>query len=190
MRRSCWARSGLAALAAGVAAAAAPALSLATELCVVCAEPQQTYRCRVENAQGRDEAIKLYCVIRTAKDGGHKSCAVAAQSDAPCEGALKTYSADGLGIPNALRQSQEQWRQEQAHVPLPAGAPRLTQPQPKQGQPKTLVQMTGKTGKKIGKLGKKTGVAAVDAGSAVGRAARFTLHCLKSLFRDCSRSER
>ena len=42
--------------------------------CVTCKGPEQTYLCRVAG-DVRSDAAKLYCVVRTAKEGGHASCA-------------------------------------------------------------------------------------------------------------------
>ena len=70
--------------------------------CVTCKGPDQTYLCRVTGEEvNRSDAVKLYCVVRTAKEGGHASCA-ARDSDAGCNGIEKTYSYNGPGIPEGL----------------------------------------------------------------------------------------
>jgi hypothetical protein len=76
-----------------LAEAALPAMADAT-YCVTCKNPDQTYLCRV-NAGGTkaSDALKLYCVIRTAKEGNHASCT--AVSGANCNGIEKVYSYDG-----------------------------------------------------------------------------------------------
>ena len=41
--------------------------------CVTCTGPDQTYRCRVTGEGSKpSDALKLYCVIRTAKEGHHR----------------------------------------------------------------------------------------------------------------------
>lgn len=90
----------LAALAA-VLIAGAPSLALADDAryCVTCKNPDQTYICHVTGESSRpNDALKLYCVIRTAKEGNHASCS-AERSDASCRGIEKVYSYDGPMIP-------------------------------------------------------------------------------------------
>ncbi len=61
------------------------------DYCLSCRGPDQTYLCRVTGAPPRSDALKLYCVIRAAKEGGHSSCA--ARNDASdCPGILKEYA--------------------------------------------------------------------------------------------------
>jgi hypothetical protein len=70
--------------------------------CVTCKGPDQTYLCRVTgDAVSRNDAAKLYCVVRTAKGGGHASCG-ARDASAGCNGVEKTYSYDGPTIPEGL----------------------------------------------------------------------------------------
>lgn len=70
--------------------------------CVICKGPDQTYLCRVNGETiSRNDAVKLYCVERTAKDGGHASCG-ARDASAGCNGIEKTYSYNGPDIPGGL----------------------------------------------------------------------------------------
>ncbi len=70
--------------------------------CVTCKGPDQTYLCRVNGETiSRNDAVKLYCVERTAKDGGHASCGARDASDG-CNGVEKTYSYNGPDIPEGL----------------------------------------------------------------------------------------
>ena len=69
--------------------------------CVICKGPDQTYLCRVTGEVSQSEAVKLYCVVRTAKEGGHASCA-ARNATASCNGVEKTYSYNGPSIPEGL----------------------------------------------------------------------------------------
>jgi hypothetical protein len=74
-------------------AAALPAMADAT-YCVTCKNPDQTYLCRVSAGGAKaSDALKLYCVIRTAKEGNHASCSAA--SGANCNGIEKVYNYDG-----------------------------------------------------------------------------------------------
>jgi hypothetical protein len=70
--------------------------------CVTCKNPDQTYLCRIAGGDaGRSDAAKLYCVVRTAKEGGHASCS-AREATAGCHGVEKVYSYDGPAIPDGL----------------------------------------------------------------------------------------
>jgi len=69
--------------------------------CVICKGPDQTYLCRVTGEVSQGDAVKLYCVVRTAKEGGHASCA-ARNATASCNGLEKTYSYNGPSIPEGL----------------------------------------------------------------------------------------
>ena len=69
--------------------------------CVTCKGPDQTYLCRVTGEEvNRSDAVKLYCVVRTAKEGGHSSCS--ARDASGCVGVEKSYSYDGPGIPEGV----------------------------------------------------------------------------------------
>lgn len=124
-------------LIAGMALASAlfavPAAAKDNDYCLSCRGPDQTYLCRVTGAPPRSDALKLYCVIRAAKEGGHSSCA--ARNDASdCPGILKEYAyvAPDLSAGFAVREGT-----------LP-GPPAL-QGTPEAGPrgPKTLVEAIG-----------------------------------------------
>jgi hypothetical protein len=70
--------------------------------CVTCKGPDETYVCKVNgDLGGQTDALKLYCVVRTAKEGGHTSCS-ARDDVAGCTGATKTYSYDVPDLPATL----------------------------------------------------------------------------------------
>lgn len=88
-----------------LASAAPDARAEDAAFCVVCKGPDQTYRCRVNGDLGsRSDALKLYCVVRTAKEGGHASCS-ARDDIAGCNGTEKTYSYDLPNIPSGLAEN-------------------------------------------------------------------------------------
>jgi len=73
-----------------------------TAFCVTCKGPDETYVCKVNgDLRGQTDALKLYCVVRTAKEGGHASCS-ARDDVAGCNGATKTYSFDVPDLPASL----------------------------------------------------------------------------------------
>ena len=63
--------------------AAEPAFSGDASYCVTCKNPDQTYLCRVIAGGAKpNDAFKLYCVIRTAKEGNHASCSAVRSASA------------------------------------------------------------------------------------------------------------
>ena len=178
------------------------------DFCVICSEPRQTYVCRVDTprASPGDQALQLYCMVRTAKDGGHKSCSIERNASVACNGPVKAYTYDGPAIPEALRSAAQQLRQNRSETPGPSTVPNA--PAQKGGEPDTLVKMTtravdagkgsvkstggavknaaGKTGKTIGKVGKKAGSGVSKTARGAKSAARYAYDCVRSLFRDCS----
>lgn len=90
---------GLAALVAFLAPPSAHAGSV--EYCVTCKNPNASYRCRLQGSGvGKSDALKLYCVVRTTKEGGHASCS--AKQKAGCTGVVKVYQYDGPTLPENL----------------------------------------------------------------------------------------
>jgi len=88
----------------GVLSAAAPFAAIpaaqagSIEYCVTCKNPNASYRCRLQGSGvSQSDAFKLYCVVKTTKDGGHASCA--AKKNPGCKGVVKVYNYDGPGLP-------------------------------------------------------------------------------------------
>jgi hypothetical protein len=199
------AQTYLAALAACLLAAAAePASSADASYCVTCKNPDQTYLCRVTAGGAKpSDALKLYCVIRTAKEGRHASCsAVRSRS---CNGIEKVYSYDGPmpeDLASDVRKVRERIQQEQKAFEKPESE-----------GPDTLVELTGRARERLrnarGALRgrsepdqplpaeplppNETAPISADASPAADSAerpglARRSYRCVMSLFRNC-RSE-
>jgi len=168
-----------------------------TDFCVTCSSPERSYLCRVDTPQANpgDEALRLYCIIRTAKDGGHRSCAVSRTPAKVCTGQLKTYSYNGPAIPSSMQSAIRHYRENRnkkdvrEQTPAPVQISPEQKPEQKKGPPETLIEMTGRaghavkdatgnTGRAIGNIGKKAGKtvsnSAHGAGSAVSNAAKKT----------------
>jgi hypothetical protein len=217
-RHGCPAQRWLTAFAAGFVACAIPqAFAGDASYCVTCKNPDQTYVCRVTGEEATpSDALKLYCVIRTAKEGNHASCS-AQRSDAGCHGIEKVYAYDGPSIPADImsdprvEQFADRVQQEQREFEKPKGQ-----------APQTLVELTGRAvsasrqgwrnaRERLGgssdaqqplpvspeTSGAQAAAAAETpatphrnraqrASSAVGSFARKSYHCLRSLFRHCS----
>jgi hypothetical protein len=111
------------------------ALAGEASYCVTCNGPDQTYLCRVAAGGAKaSDALKLYCIMRTAKEGHHASCA-AERATAACNGVLKVYSYDGP-MPEdfaGIKHFADKVKKDQKVFE-----------QPKGNQPKTLVELTGR----------------------------------------------
>ena len=127
------------AFAAGLIVCAVPsALAGDASYCVTCTNPDQTYVCRVTAGGSKpSDALKLYCVIRTAKEGHHASCS-AERSSPACNGVEKVYSYDGPIPPDIasdprIKNFTDKIDQNQKAFEKPKG-----------DQPKTLVELGGR----------------------------------------------
>lgn len=132
-KRAC-AIAGTAFAAVWLSAGAAAARDVA--YCVTCQGPVQTYLCRVTGADlPKSDALKLYCVIRSAKEGGHASCG-ARDDAAGCNGIPREYSYTGPELPSGFAVREE--------APA-AGAPTPLQgaAEPERRGPKTVVEAIG-----------------------------------------------
>ena len=136
-------RSGLPwAAAFGFAALAlfgTAAQGASTDYCVTCKGPKETYRCRVQGSGVKPgDALKLYCVIRTAKEGGHASCS-AKKASSDCSGLVKVYTYDGPALPEGLA-SDPRVRELNRKVEQD----RRTFKEPSGDEPKSLFELGGR----------------------------------------------
>lgn len=86
-------------LAACLIGMVTPALAKDATYCVACKNPDQVYRCQVTGVGSRaNDAVKLYCVVRLAKEGNHANCKTKRNIEG-CQGTAKVFSYDGPAIP-------------------------------------------------------------------------------------------
>ena len=178
-------RATIALIALCAAWDAAPAAAATTSFCVSCVDPDSNYVCHVETAGTSPGigALQFYCIVQTAKQEGHASCAVSRQAVSTCAGIEKTYTYQGPALPpNAQPQSGI------ATAPTEPAAP----PETGSGPPETVAEAVRNSGRAVKKVAQGTGEAARNAGSrvgnaarSVGSAARTAFGCVWSLFRDC-----
>jgi hypothetical protein len=119
------------------------ALAEEATYCVTCKNPDQTYRCKITGAGRPNDALKLYCVIRTAKDGDHASCS--AERTAACIGAEKVYAYEGPAIPPEIANDPRVKRFLNQHNQ--AGNPNNNHraaEKKKNDAPKTLIELGGR----------------------------------------------
>ncbi len=111
-----------------------PATAGDAAFCVTCSGPDQTYLCHVTGEDVRqDDALKLYCIVRTAKEGGHASCG-ARNEVANCPGVTKVYGYDGPSLPANVGQTET----------VEAGVDEAFDQQAEDTGPNTLVEATGR----------------------------------------------
>ncbi len=120
--------AGRALLVTGLFVSLAPPALADANYCVTCKNPDQTYRCRVTGeAPSAADALKLYCIIRTAQDGKHSSCS-AERRTSGCSGPEKVYAFDGAALSSQIasdprvRGAVEQMRRQQDAFAKPKGA--------------------------------------------------------------------
>jgi hypothetical protein len=205
----------VAALAAMLSATPLSAEAGEASFCVACSGPDQVYRCRVTgDGSIPSDALKLYCVIRTAKEGHHASCS-AENATPACAGIDKVYAYDGPAIPEEIAQDprvkslMNRMNRENRAFEKPEGE-----------APKTMVELTGRA-LSASRQGWRNAKAAIGGGSndaaplpvtpqastaqgadasadtagspsrmqrasaAMGSFARKSYRCLRSLFRHC-----
>lgn len=181
------------------------------QYCLACKDPDQTYLCQIDTPHSNpsDKGMQLYCIIKTSKDGGHRSCAIQNSEIATCVGPIKTYTFQKPSIPPELRSAVDRFRKSRE-----IKQENQTLPPQKSGEPKTLIDMTGRAVKaskkglsnsghavggvassttgKVGSaargVGKGVKKAAGKVGSATkksGSAAKTAFDCLKSFFKEC-----
>ncbi len=120
-----------------LATAAGAALAADATYCVTCKNPDATYRCSVTAGGSKpSDALKLYCVIRTAKEGHHGTCSAVKNDN--CPGIEKVYSYDGpmpedFASDPHVKKFQEKIAREQRAFE-----------KPKSDTPDTLVELTGR----------------------------------------------
>jgi len=173
------------------------------DYCVTCKGPDETYRCRVQGSGAtQSDALKLYCVVRTAKEGGHASCS-AKRAGTGCVGLMKVYQYDGPALPARaaadprLGQLNERVERDGRAFDEKSGE-----------QPKSLFELGGRA-YDASKQGLRNAGSAVGLGASEPKAAappltpaaqtnkpesknfaRRSYNCVMSLFRDCRDNQR
>jgi hypothetical protein len=141
--------------------------------CVACTGPDQTYLCRVTGeGASQNDIFKLYCTVRTAKQGGHASCA-ATQKVESCHGKLKTYHYRGPWLPASLAKNPQVQRFMSRMEKDYSSKPKVTEAT----QAREVLPPV-KASPRPSRFQRTV--------AAVGRFGRTSYRCLRSLFRNCS----
>lgn len=111
------------------------------DYCVTCKGPDQIYRCQITDAGSRpNDALKLYCVIRTAQEGKHASCS-AEKAASVCNGVVKVYSYTGPALPQGAASDP---RVQQLKQRIERDQETFDKSKADDGAPKTLFQLGGR----------------------------------------------
>lgn len=168
----------------------------AQELCVVCREPDVTYRCVPRGATSDDPRVPLACLSEIAKSGAHADCSVS-RRNRPCDGVLReiTLHGDPL-VPLAVRQPPPvsppvspplaplaPGQGGLANEDQGQGAPRPDEPDKTNAPPRTVEELASRTAKSaqeqlskttgaVTNVAKKTGEVVGDAADTAGDAVK------------------
>ncbi|MFP3920696.1 MAG: hypothetical protein ACLFPA_07495 [Dichotomicrobium sp.] len=164
----------------------------ASEICIKCTAPAQTYRCTLagEDAPADLRLRGFHCASRIAADEDHGTCAVV-RKQRQCPGEPRQYVYDSNApAPPAL-------------IPPADGGDigkAATRKKNGDGPPDTVVELSRETARQTGEsleeaakdtaettrgVGEQVGDAVRNAAGAVGRAARDTVTCVGSWFNEC-----
>jgi hypothetical protein len=136
-RHACAAFFGTVALAASFATLACAGEA---SYCVTCTGPDQVYRCKVTGEGSKpNDALKLYCVIRTAKEGHHASCS-AENATPACAGPEKVYAYDGPDIDEIAQDPRVKNLMKRVEHDNKA----FDKPKAEGQAPQTMVELTGR----------------------------------------------
>lgn len=146
-----------------------PAMARNAVYCVTCKNPDQSYRCKITGVGSRPhDALKLYCVIRTAKEGHHGSCK-ATKATTACPGVMKVFSYDGPSLPEGLTDDPRVHKLKKR-----AAEDKRAFETPTGDEPKTLFELGGRavdaSRKGLRNAGSAIGVSSSDEAPATANA--------------------
>ena len=180
----------------------------AQEYCVVCKDPEATYRCSLKATKPAGMPLKLLCITTMAREGGHGSCSVQGGTVFDCRGPLKVVhvpgEASGKEPAPPPTEARSQGREDQGKAAAtasqgpppggpaqasPIGAAPATKPPEKaaaeaarkpkrEGSAQTVEQLAKEVSKSSGQSLKK-------AGKAIESGSKKAWKCLSSLFQSC-----
>ncbi len=162
-------------------AATMPGAAGSSSFCISCVDPDRTYVCRVETPKNDPGpgALQFYCIVRTAREEGHKSCAVTNAAGGICSGIEKTYTYNGPALPPEVQAKLNNQASPASPAARPAAsAPVPLQPPPspaeaeKDGPPETLVEMGARAGQAARQGLRATGSAVRNAAGTTSDAMR------------------
>ncbi len=158
----------------------------AAEICVVCEAPAAQYRCLPQAAAEHQvfldnrRLVQLACVQNIAKAYGHGSCKANTAHEQVCKAPVVKVDLTQMArqyvnrLPKPLRPGDE------AKLRKP-----IKEPKPRDGEPKTVVELAKRTVETSQQQLEKAGDAVKNAGSAVTDTAKKTWRCLTTFFQNC-----
>ncbi len=146
-----------------------------TTICVVCTDPDQTYRCSALREDGTpgNSGYQFLCISEIAREMGHRSCAVRRQNIKDCDGIEKVVSyrenSPADTIPGAVPRDPAISPGDNTGVPADAAGGDTAGNDGNDEEPKTLLELTDQTVKNSQEQIKKTGETISGATKATGR---------------------
>lgn len=135
----------------------------AQEYCVVCIQPQATYRCVIGDARlAKGEPLQAFCISALAKGGSHGGCRIQPGTVFDCDGPVKK-----LATPPPAQDSAK-------------GAEALDKPKQREARtpPAAIDQVTRDAARSSGETIEK-------ASDSIGSGARKAWGCVTSFFKSC-----
>src|SRR5262249_14789325 len=179
-----WLALSGAASASLAAVAVNPATAGEAAYCLTCTSPDRSYICRVTGeGVSQNDIFRLYCIVRTARRGGHAPCAATAGSE-NCNGVARSFKYHGPSLSASLADNPKVKRfiskveEDYRSTPKMSATTQTSVPTDHENSNSPRRSML-----------QRIGHAAQNAGAAVGGFARGSYRCVRSLFRKC-RSDR
>ena len=172
----------LGAASASLAAAVAvnPATAGEAAYCLTCTNPDQSYICRVTGeGVSQNDIFRLYCIVRTARRGGHASCAATGGTE-NCNGVVRSFKYQGPFLSASLANNPKVKRFISKVEEDYRSTPRMS-PTTQTGV--STAQANSDSPRRS--MLQRIGHAAQNAGAAVGGFAQGSYRCVRSLFRKC-----
>lgn len=156
-------------LTAGLLWLAATASAAAQEYCVVCAEPNATYRCVIADPKpGAGQSFQAACTGALARDGKHGQCSIKSGVTVfECDAPVKRVVLGDLTSPPVVA------------VPAPPPAPDPNAP------PKTLLEAAQRAKTASDQQFQKQAEKVEEAASATSNFFKKSLKCVGTLFTQC-----
>ncbi len=175
---------------------AASARAEAQEYCVSCKGPDAVYRCVLDVEKPPGMPLKMLCITRLAKEGGHSSCSVRGGTVFDCVGQKRIVSIDPPANtphkPQGAPQAGGGTATLRAPEPLPPKAtPAIKPAVPDKAQvpPVNPSAARDQPPQTVEELAKRTGKASTQtlkqATDQISESTQKAWNCVTSLFKSC-----
>ena len=175
---------------------AASARAEAQEYCVSCKGPDAVYRCVLDVEKPPGMPLKMLCITRLAKEGGHASCSVRGGTVFDCVGPKRIVSANPPATTPIKPQGAPHQDGGAPTPPAPGPMPPKSAPVIKPAAPDNAKLPPAKPGaaqnqppQTVEELAKRTGQASTQtlkqATDQISESSKKAWNCVTSLFKSC-----